>query len=82
MTRWQRIRVREGLRWVFRGVQFDKLEAEIDRMAAPLALGTIPEGRAAVLRRRIKHAISWLPPERGAKFKDMMARIGHSVGGD
>ena len=78
---WMWVRIREGLRWLFRGVQFDKLEAEIDRMAVPLGAGILPDKKAAVLRRRIKHAISWLPEDRAGKFKDMMARIGHDVRG-
>ena len=81
MIRWLRIRTREGLRWLFRGSYFAKLEAEIDIMARPLATGRLDPKRAAVLRKRIRHAISWLPEDRAGKFRDMMARIGHDVRG-
>lgn len=79
MPFWPWLRIREGLRWLFRGTAFQKLERDIDRMAAPLARAGMPARRANRLRRRIRHAISWLPPERGERFHDTMARYGHSV---
>lgn len=79
MPSWPRIRFREGLRWLFRGSAFTKLERDIERMAAPLAGGGIAPKTAARLRRRIAYALGWLPAERAEKFYEMMARIGHSV---
>lgn len=79
MLRWWWVRLREGARWLFRGSQFRKLELEIDIMARPLAAGGANEKKARVLRKRIRHAISWLPENRAAKFHDMMARVGHDV---
>lgn len=76
--RWTWLRCREGARWLFRGSDFRKLETEIDRMAAPLFSGVSAKS-AAKLRRRINHAVSYLPADRAEKFHDMMARAGHPL---
>ena len=73
---WPWIRLREGLRWLFRGSHFKPLERDIDRMAAPLHRGVSPR-QAARIRRHVRHAIGWLPAERAALYHEMMARAGH-----
>lgn len=76
---WPLVRVREGARWLLRGSSFTKLEADIERMAAPLAHNALhPKGEAR-MKRRIKHALSWLPADRAEKYHDLMDRVGHSV---
>ncbi len=75
--KWFWIRIREGLRWLFRGSQFTKLERDILVMSQPFVLGEL-HGRALVRRhQRLKYAFSWLPPERSERFHEMMARYGH-----
>lgn len=79
MTPWPVIRVREGLRWLFRGQNFVPLERDIDRLAAPLSHHELPERAAKKARKRIRFALSCLPSDRAEKFHDMMDRVGHSV---
>lgn len=77
--RWLWVRTREGARWLMRGSDFAKLEGEIERMAAPFAHQALhPKGEAR-MKARIKHALSWLPADRAAKFHETMDRLGHSV---
>lgn len=76
---WWWIRLREGSRWLFRGISFEKLERDINAMAEPLNHQGVPNRHTERIRQRVEHAITWLPRERAEKFMDMMARSGHPV---
>lgn len=79
MLRWLWIRLREGVRWVFRGTNYTKLEQDIRHMSAPLASGRLDDTRASKARDRIKIALSYLPRDVAEKYYEMMDRYGHSV---
>lgn len=79
MLKWLWIRLREGTRWIFRGVNFTKIERDLHVIAAPLAYQAGQPKAQAKVRARVKHLISCLPPEHAERFHEMMDRYGHSV---
>ena len=73
---WLWVLVREKVRWMFRATGTDRLEADIDKMASELYKSHF---NAEKIRRRCEKLISYLPPEKGYRAADMMARSGYPV---